>query len=549
MSNEQILKETYMRAWNNVAMADHCIVLFCVLGTDFGGSTARGHPKSVGGIRAADLCVARRHFANSMGSSDSLAWAYETPSFAESDLALYSRRVLGQGSSEAAADVISTHRFVLQGQVLRFLNDPQAGGGICLRLTPRGSKRLDAEAASASVIPMNLRNVRLYRFMSGLTFAELELTISLSTSPASTPSVAHLMETIFAITHSSDRFYSGRLYWQHAVNANPEILDDAHTSDRSFTVTSLLEALTGMRSPDTRHFHCTVIRVDEALTAEEKREIVLRVSRRASTDYGIEPTGDAQTLMEVSSNVNHCVSIEGGATLVDGSHQLPFTREFVDGRWREVYLPLALISYHSFRWLQALCDKESFRIRFDAPSIGQLELLRRLRNAALQYRLAYRFAAIGNLTTHVRAHDLWRNAFRLPQLEKELCEDVSEISSYLQSIDEKRSATAAANRARIWRPVTTILSALASFVLGSELLGTLIRIHYEPRQFALLAQAMHRPEVTAEFEQLLLSKHAWEIAAQLIAGLLAALVAWKAWSTLPDTRHLASGHDGSHSVG
>lgn len=243
-----------------------------------------------------------------------------------------------------------------------------------------------------------------------------------------------------------------------------------------------------------RLFSYAAVRIDDpvhTMSPDALRLLCFRLSRRFDLNY--QPAAD-----ELSSGtylpfdtIAHGVATQGAAMVVanDGTE---FLRTFLGDAFAKSYRSLGEICQHEYVYLVGLVQQSAFRPS-RPPGEADVQRLRSLIQSLARFRLYYQFSQISHMAHHNSVLALWRRALGLDRVEADLSRDAGEAHRLLdddlrqrqQDLErqvyegQRRQAEAQrqrdeafeqaqAMRARRWRRVAVVGSAVAAFLSVSE---------------------------------------------------------------------------------
>lgn len=201
---------------------------------------------------------------------------------------------------------------------------------------------------------------------------------------------------------------------------------------------SLIPTELALQIKSDRRFIYTAIRIPSDVPQKHELEVALfcrRLARRENGDYQPNPAEIVEGQISPFSNVRHVAAIEGGCTLVEAGPDSPeFLRSLLKDRVRNTYLPLALVSIHSYFWLlnmtQTLPDSAK------TPNAhSEKENLRSLQERLLNFRRTFHFLIASQITQHNEFHNLWQSQL---QINRQLISLTELSASAASMVQEKR---------------------------------------------------------------------------------------------------------------
>ena len=198
-----------------------------------------------------------------------------------------------------------------------------------------------------------------------------------------------------------------------------------------------------------------------------------RLSRHYSPgSYAAEPGWPGSEIYAPFADVRHALSLEGAATVVaegsafinDGGHI---------GRFVTCYVPMAALAYHEHAYLLDIAQ-EAARIPHDGAPASQADVLRRMTDRFLRFRLRYRLPLASDITMHNAYYEKARRALQLEALEAKLSQDVADAQAHLRRLAQEAGAEAAhardealRKRERQLAPILGLFAGMLTFLTTS----------------------------------------------------------------------------------
>lgn len=179
-----------------------------------------------------------------------------------------------------------------------------------------------------------------------------------------------------------------------------------------------------------RYFSYAAVRLNEQPNVRyndtDLRSIAYSLAHRQTSHYDAIIHEDS--IFQPSNTIIHCMTVEGGSTVIYSHNDVKFYREFLSKQLITVYYPLALLSFIEYVHLLDLTTSFSSQISYQHIDTKSVESLR---EKILKFRLCYRFSQPSSLSIHNRFYEKWRIAFENEKLSQELYEDSSQINELL----------------------------------------------------------------------------------------------------------------------
>ncbi len=377
------------------------------------------------------------------------------------------------GASAASADasrstaclkLTAAGQAVVNGVSLRPKGDPatlagyRRGSGPVLHLTRSARERLAAAGCETRTeVILSIDELQLLLLTSGIGFVVVMLRIA---EPA--PDLNTVQELVHAITHAR----RGTLGW--ACLEHPQSLFSLHT-----LVATLLAGTACELIPSNRIFSYTL--AHHALAgAADIQAAAWRLSRHYNSDYlptkADEGRGSGTVFLQPFESVLHAASLEGVATLVEGTGE--HAAHALAGTMVQRYFALALLALHEHVMLLRLSERAAgahavIGIKSDAAQ------LRHLLARFLLFRRRFRIPLASEVTMHNLAYDAFRKALCNDSLDRKMREDVTEASRHLQFVTALARKRTADRRERGRAPfqglLTFMLTLLTSLAAVKEL--------------------------------------------------------------------------------
>lgn len=305
---------------------------------------------------------------------------------------------------------------------------------------------------------------------------------------------------------------------------------------------SLLQQIEWMTT--TRVFSYCAVQFKRAFAdGYARREFAYRLCNKYTSDYSVHEEGMGSTLVSTFANVLHAAAIEGGCVVVEEA-DADFLKNYVSNVGRQVYLPLALVSFHEFRHLLWLTQESAIYVKRGTPSGQEIAQLRRLQHDLINFHLFFRFSHASMTGLHNVVHQAWRKAFGLDRMLDEVTSDIVEAEKVL-SAEVVRLAQAAEEkkeqRWRIWTTIATWAGAYFTISHALEIWGR--KAFFEPQLQLMTLKVFNKLATISEFEALQLQIHQTEMLLEGIAVFVAIAIAVLVYRRGPKgTANVRHGH-------
>jgi hypothetical protein len=211
----------------------------------------------------------------------------------------------------------------------------------------------------------------------------------------------------------------------------------------TFTLGTILRNLAGgasayEKSID-RIFAYSFARFGEHVSPQDADRFGLHLARHYTTDYAVSSSPGGLAYVRDFKTVGHVMAMEGAATIVapdeEGTVLPDFLRDFATATLQKHYVPIALLACHEHMFLVDKTTESNFwpdiRDNQGQPTvaINDVRRLQALREASLEFRLAFRFSQVSVITMHNEVNLGFRTALGLDRMLIELSADVAEAST------------------------------------------------------------------------------------------------------------------------
>lgn len=222
----------------------------------------------------------------------------------------------------------------------------------------------------------------------------------------------------------------------------------AHATSQDVTEFSLGEFVRGLvlgplsRTKKSGRVHTYVYaRFDQPTSVQARDTLAVWLARQYTSDYDLDMPNSDVELIEYFGSVRHAIAIEGVATVVgrsEGDEEIPpFLENYKTGTYRPNYQQIALLALHEQAYLVAATAASLIPPADMGNEQALLTRLEELRQAALAFRLCFRFSELSYVSTQNAFHRAIRRAMRLDQMMVELGTDLADVDVYLKSARER----------------------------------------------------------------------------------------------------------------
>jgi hypothetical protein len=328
----------------------------------------------------------------------------------------------------------------------------------CLAWIP--SKSATKRLAAGGVAEPNLayriitESLHVYAFRTELLFAHACVRIAPFLPGAGKP-LARSVLPVEMLEANVALVRLGSLTWVEPAESLPD-------KPIKFTFGSVLRNLTGVMAAEEkgvdRTFAYNFVQFNDYVRSSDADRFGLHLARHYTSEYALSEAPGGVVYVSDFTNVRHVMALEGAATIIapeaDGIELPEFLKNFATGTLRKHYVPIALLARHEHAFLVEQTTESNFwpilRDSHGEEAIAEEDIakLRKLREASLEFRLAFRFSQISLVTMHNEVNQAFRQAMGLDRMLAELSADVGEASVYLsevqrQSIADKQEQTRA----------------------------------------------------------------------------------------------------------
>lgn len=289
---------------------------------------------------------------------------------------------------------------------------------------------------------------------------------------------------------------------------------------------------------DSRVFIYTAVQFKKPFAdGEARRQFAYRLCNKYTSDYSVHEGRGRSTLVSAFENVLHGASIEGGCAVVEEAGTVEFLETYISKAVRQVYIPLALISFHEFRHLLRLTQESALYVSCERPSEPHIAILGFLRNELLNFHLFFRFSHASMISHHNLAHQAWRQAFDLDRMLREVTSDVIEAEKVLsgqaerlkaiaEREKERQAAVVQEGKERRWRIWSTVGTWVATYFALSHLLEIWVKKAFvEPKLQLMTLKVFNKLASVAEFAARQTQYHELESILEGVAVVVAIAVA------------------------
>ncbi|SDF73586.1 hypothetical protein [Terriglobus roseus] len=217
-----------------------------------------------------------------------------------------------------------------------------------------------------------------------------------------------------------------------------------------------------------RTFSYSAMVVNHSPSCTYLEELAFRFSRRYTTDYRLSRTEVESALYCPFESVVHAFSLEGAASVADGSDDF-LASQFLS-RVRQSYLWMAILAFHEQSYLLSLVEQGSANATNDAT---RASTLRGMISHLLDFRMKFRLPLVSQISMHNQTYERLRLALGLDDLIRKITFDVVEAERWLtqesrvkrdavrQRMEQERERTKV--RRRRLRPLEVSVSAFLMF--------------------------------------------------------------------------------------
>ena len=422
-------------------------------------------------------------------------WQRAEPNLSE-DLHPHIATILGRNEQDAGSE--DKHRSFQGSQFHKLSSEARnvlTGGwgkrglGFKVPLSASAERRLGVLAEKPIIVRALIDDAYLQFFRSGIGVLVLEC--SYRCNAAYLPMAEVILEANYQLVHAGEKA-NRSLFWA-SKDDDQTVKTQPAFSLNDFACSLVTGAAPGgdgrMALPPPQIDWMTSIRVFTYSAVQFRsafadnnafRQFAYRLCNKYTSDYSVHEGRIRSALVSAFDNVLHGASIEGGCVVVEET-QVDFLKTYASNVGGRVYLPLALVSFHEFRYLLALTQESALYVNCDRPSEQEIAQLRRLKNDLINFRLFFRFSHASMISHHNMVHQAWREAFDLARMLEEITSDVIVAEKVLSSNAERLAADAERERERHWRVWSTAASGVAAYLTISHLLEIWVqKMHLGP---------------------------------------------------------------------
>lgn len=178
--------------------------------------------------------------------------------------------------------------------------------------------------------------------------------------------------------------------------------------------------------PWNRLYSYTVLVLDQFSPADAEA-LAFRCARHYTKDYRLSQGLVSASVLRPFDSVIHVFSLEGAASVVDGSDK--FLREQFASGAEHLYLWLVALAYHEHVYLIDLVQKQVPIQGGDDPDSKPMT---RLVEDFLKFRLRHRMPLVSDLEMHNQVYGALRQSLRLDALSEKLATDAAAVESTLR---------------------------------------------------------------------------------------------------------------------
>ncbi|MEP6878920.1 MAG: hypothetical protein ABI865_08725, partial [Nitrosospira sp.] len=205
--------------------------------------------------------------------------------------------------------------------------------------------------------------------------------------------------------------------------------------------------------------------------------------------------------------------------------EVGFLKNYASNAGRKVYLPLALVSFHEFRYLLSLTQESAIYVKRELPSENDIAQLRRLQYDLINFHLFFRFSHVSLISLHNVVHQAWRKAFHLDYMLEEVTSDVLEAEKLLSAEVVRRAEIAEKEKEQRWRVWSTVATWISVFFMISHVIEIWRKPLVESSLQLTSLKVFNKLATVADFEMLQHEIHRTEVIFEGVAVVVAAVVA------------------------
>lgn len=275
----------------------------------------------------------------------------------------------------------------------------------------------------------------------------------------------------------------------------------------------------------TRIFSYCAVQFKEAFADEKtRRQFAHRLCNKYTSDYSVHDENIHSTLVPTFDNVLHGASIEGGCVVVEEG-EVGFLKNYASNAGRKVYLPLAVVSFHEFRYLLSLTQESAIYVKRGLPSENDIAQLRCLQYDLINFHLFFRFSHVSLISLHNVVHQAWRKAFHLDYMLEEVTSDVLEAEKLLSAEVVRRAEIAEKEKEQRWRVWSTVATWISVYFMISHFIEIWRKPLAESSLQLASLKVFNKLATVADFEMLQHEIHRTEVIFEGVAVVVAAVVA------------------------
>jgi hypothetical protein len=295
------------------------------------------------------------------------------------------------------------------------LFDPKRKG-LSLALTPAAQRRL--KTAETEILATIVSAVAIFPSHFGLVIVELEVSL-----PGREPVDALWIEEALHVLSNRGRRSASTLaaFKQPVPGALADVMAVAFPLEHCET------------DPWNRLYTYTVLVLDQFPKTGADAEvdaIAFRCARHYTADYGLRRDMVAAAVQRPFESVAHVFSLEGAASVVDGSD--PFLGDQFASRAGNLYIWLVALAYHEHVYLIDLVQKQVPVEGGDQPESASMAVLI---EDFLKFRLRHRMPLVSDVEMHNQVYGGLRRSLRLDALSDKLSGDAAAVERAISQRD------------------------------------------------------------------------------------------------------------------
>lgn len=369
---------------------------------------------------AGDFILTSDVLAKIDASPDELVWEIEKPRFSRA-LHPEVRTLLAGDDANRCVVYRLRPNFRSVGNALHALVYGSDNQNLTVRMSATASNRLTrAGHQDVSRLSCELRSMRIFKFRSGVSVADVDLKLS-----EDKVSGAVLEEFLHAISHS------GRMF----------CADTPDGSGRDFALTGLIQALLltdQAQAARPRSFTVSCAIVPEGSEDDEVDGLTVNLAKHYTSDYRLDDLEHVNVqFRRPFMGTRRAVAAEGAAIVrkLDGTS---FSADYCNGSFAPSYVPLTIMAIHEQAAWAMLTRQASQWPELDPPNQVQIEDLKTIHKRALQLRTAYGSMRVSGIADHDDWFEALSASMRIPQMKHAMTEDLAATEAVLRFEAERR---------------------------------------------------------------------------------------------------------------